>query len=72
MIVFYCHLISSLSLIYRNLPRAICISLPLVTVIYVLVNSAYYIVLTKEEILSSDAVAVVRVFFQFVVNNYFE
>lgn len=43
---------------YKNLPRAICISLPLVTVIYVLVNSAYYIVLTKEEILSSDAVAV--------------
>lgn len=43
----------------RNLPRAICISLPLVTVIYVLANIAYFVVLTQDEILASNAVAVV-------------
>ncbi|XP_033227368.1 large neutral amino acids transporter small subunit 2 [Belonocnema kinseyi] len=43
---------------YRNLPRAICISLPLVTVIYVFANVAYFAVLTQDEILSSNAVAV--------------
>nr|XP_012136967.1 PREDICTED: large neutral amino acids transporter small subunit 1-like [Megachile rotundata] len=43
---------------YKNLPKAICISLPLVTVIYVLANVAYFVVLTQDEILASDAVAV--------------
>ncbi|XP_051154060.1 large neutral amino acids transporter small subunit 2 [Leptopilina boulardi] len=43
---------------YRNLPRAICISLPLVTVIYVFANVAYFVVLTQDEILSSNAVGV--------------
>ncbi|KAK7580606.1 hypothetical protein V9T40_001235 [Parthenolecanium corni] len=43
---------------YKNLPRAICISLPSVTIIYVLVNFAYFVVLSQEELLSSDAVAV--------------
>ncbi|XP_015181592.1 PREDICTED: Y+L amino acid transporter 2 [Polistes dominula] len=43
---------------YKNLPRAICISLPLVTVIYVLANVAYFVVLTQDEILASNAVAV--------------
>ncbi|TGZ47377.1 Large neutral amino acids transporter small subunit 2 [Temnothorax longispinosus] len=42
----------------RNLPRAICISLPLVTVIYVFANVAYFVVLTQDEILASNAVAV--------------
>lgn len=44
---------------YRNLPKAICISLPLVTVIYVFANVAYFVVLTQDEILASNAVAVV-------------
>ncbi|CAK9801692.1 Y+L amino acid transporter 2 [Anthophora plagiata] len=43
---------------YKNLPKAICISLPLVTVIYVLANVAYFVVLTQDEILASHAVAV--------------
>lgn len=43
---------------YRNLPRAICISLPMVTIIYVLANVAYFVVLTRDELLSSSAVAV--------------
>ncbi|XP_015519338.1 large neutral amino acids transporter small subunit 1 [Neodiprion pinetum] len=43
---------------YKNLPKAICISLPLITIIYVLANVAYFAVLTQSEILVSDAVAV--------------
>ncbi|XP_058803392.1 Y+L amino acid transporter 2 [Phymastichus coffea] len=43
---------------YKNLPRAICISMPLITMIYVLANVAYFVVLTRDEILASNAVAV--------------
>lgn len=43
----------------RNLPRAIYISLPLVTAIYVLANFAYLAVLTPTEIVTSNAIAVV-------------
>lgn len=44
---------------YKNLPRAIYISLPLVTAIYVLANMAYLAVLSKQELLASNAIAVV-------------
>ena len=44
---------------YVNLPRAIYISIPLVTTVYMLANLAYYAVLTTEELASTDAVALI-------------
>uniref|UniRef100_A0A8C1G3U6 b(0,+)-type amino acid transporter 1 n=1 Tax=Cyprinus carpio TaxID=7962 RepID=A0A8C1G3U6_CYPCA len=43
---------------YRNLPLAIIIGIPLVTVCYIFVNIAYFSVMTPTELLQSPAVAV--------------
>ncbi|XP_077888319.1 B(0,+)-type amino acid transporter 1 isoform X1 [Ictidomys tridecemlineatus] len=43
---------------FRNLPRAIVIGIPLVTVCYILMNIAYFTVMTPTELLQSQAVAV--------------
>ena len=45
---------------FRNLPFAIYISLPIVTIVYLLANVAYFVVLSTAEISSASAVAVVR------------
>lgn len=44
---------------YTNLPRALYISLPLCTVVYLLTNVAYYVVLTPQEITEAPSVALV-------------
>uniref|UniRef100_A0A915EU42 Uncharacterized protein n=1 Tax=Ditylenchus dipsaci TaxID=166011 RepID=A0A915EU42_9BILA len=43
---------------HKNLPKAIYISIPAVTAIYILVNLAYFSVLQTDEVLESSAVAV--------------
>lgn len=43
---------------HKNLPRAIIISISLVTFVYLIANIAYFAVLTPAEMLSSSAVAV--------------
>lgn len=45
--------------IARNLPLAIIAGIPMVTLCYVLVNISYMTAMTTNEILSSEAVAVV-------------
>ena len=41
----------------KNFPRTLMISIPLVTLCYVLINLAFFSVLSKDEILASDVVA---------------
>ncbi|XP_045592456.2 Y+L amino acid transporter 2 [Procambarus clarkii] len=42
---------------FKTLPRAILISMPVVTLVYFLTNMAYFAVLDPDEVLSSNAVA---------------
>lgn len=42
----------------RNVPLSITVGIVLVIVVYIMTNVAYFVVLTKDQVLSSDAVAV--------------
>ncbi|XP_033754825.1 b(0,+)-type amino acid transporter 1-like [Pecten maximus] len=42
-----------------NLPRSILIGIPLTTLVYILVNVGFFSVMSKEEVLQVDAVAVI-------------
>lgn len=42
----------------KTMPRAIIMSISSITVIYILTNAAYFAVLSRQEILQSDAIAV--------------
>ena len=53
---------------YRNLPYAIFIALPLVTVIYVLANMGFFAVLTVDECIGSDAIGIT--FGQRIIGKY--
>ena len=44
---------------FRNLPRAIFIGIPLVTIVYLLTNISYFTVLSPQALLDSPAVAIV-------------
>ena len=44
----------------KNLSRAILISIPIITGVYILANISYFTVLSREEILVSSSVAKVR------------
>ena len=45
--------------LYRDLPRALMIGIPMVTIVYLLTNIAYIAVVGGERILTSGAVAMV-------------
>ncbi|XP_026327033.1 large neutral amino acids transporter small subunit 2 [Hyposmocoma kahamanoa] len=44
---------------YKNLPRAIWIAMPMVTIIYVMANLAYFAVVSKTELMANPAVAAI-------------
>ena len=53
----------------RNLPLSVIIGIPLVTVCYLLVNISYLLVMRPNEMMISDAVAVVRILLEYFCNS---
>ena len=53
---------------FVNLPRAIYLSLPVVTFLYILANVSYLAVLTPTEMMASNAIAVVSFHFHVTQN----
>lgn len=51
--------LNDLFFINRNFPITIFIGIPMVTVLYILVNIAYFTAMTPDELLASNAVAIV-------------
>ena len=52
------------TLAFRNVPRLVKTVIPLVMVIYGLVVTSYFTVMSREEMLASEAIGVVRSFFK--------
>ena len=51
----------------KNLPIAIFIGMPLVTVLYLLTNISYFTVLSPDAVLQADAVAMVHVILMLIL-----
>ena len=45
----------------RNIPLAIIISMPIITILYLMVNVSYFSVMSMEDLLNSPAVGIVSV-----------
>ena len=59
-------------LLFRNCPKAIWISISMVTVVYTFANIAYFTTVSREEVLSGAAVAVVSLTDHIMKNEIIE
>ncbi len=57
------------SVLFRNIPLTFYIAMPLVTVLYVMVNVSYFTVMDTTELLESPAVAIVS-YFQHIIKDH--